>query len=278
MAQPDAKATKAGAGPASVQGQPGTQASAGSRPARPPILVTSASFAPIRQALVASAVRNAKNVGSAPQGGAVILLDTTSDLFVEQRVTAIRDALKAAGITKIKEIRFEKRCHARRARLVRVPSCQPRFRDGLLTRPPELPSQPKVSTRLAAERPLISAGYTIGRPTRQVGSRYGEFAALAEFVPTRLLRKAISTAIAVAQGRDVPRRVEVPIAFHDSPENTGVASAQLKGRIGSRPRPSPNECAKVASRPPGVRHGVEIASWMLVQCNSVRGNGATPWP
>ena len=38
-----------------------------------------------------------------------------------------------------------------------------------------------------------------------------DVAAVAEFTPMRLLRKAITTAAALAQGKDVPSRVELPI-------------------------------------------------------------------
>ena len=230
VAQPDAKAAKAGAGPASVQGQAqGAQASAGSRPPAPLILVSFGSFAPTSKALVASAARNTKNMGNDPHGGAVILLDSTSDLYVEQRATAMRDALNVAGITKIKEIRFEKSATRVEPVLSEFLRANPDF---VMVFPLDHQSylaNRKVSTDLRPERPLISAGYTADdQLARSV--QMGEFAALAEFMPTRLLRKATSTAIAVAQGRDVPRRVELPIAFHDSPENTGVGAPLLKGR------------------------------------------------
>ena len=104
----ETKSAKADTSPAPVQSQSqGGQTSSGSRPAAPLVLVTPVSFAPTAKLLVASAIRNAKNSGLDPEGGAVLLLDTKSDNLVEPRVTAVREALKDAGITKIKEIPFE---------------------------------------------------------------------------------------------------------------------------------------------------------------------------
>lgn len=46
--------------------------------------------------------------------------------------------------------------------------------------------------------------------------RVGDFAAVAGFVPMRLLRKAITTAVSLAQGRELPPRVELPLEVYDS--------------------------------------------------------------
>jgi ABC-type sugar transport system substrate-binding protein len=226
VAHADAKTGKVGASPAPIQG---TQASPGSRPARPPIVVMPPSFVPSAQLIVASAIRNAKNAGITPQKAAVLLVDTRSDSFVEQRVTAVRDALKAHQITTIKEIRFESDS-TRAARLLSdflranpdiVLVFALDYHSFIATR--------QVSNDLAAERSLIKAGYTSDEQLANT-TQFGEFAALAEFTPTRLIRKAITTAGAAAQGRDVPRRVEVQIIFHDSPEKTGVVKSQAKGQ------------------------------------------------
>jgi ABC-type sugar transport system substrate-binding protein len=214
----DAKTAKAGAGSVPVHG---TQASPGSRPR---IVVAPPPFATSARLLVASAVRSAKNGEIAPQKKAVILLDTASDAFVEPRVTAMRDALKAAGITTIKEIRFN--ADAKRAGSLLTEFLLANLDYVMIF---SLDHQSFIASRevvneLAADRHMISAGYTSDEQLAK-SIQYGEFAALAEFVPTRLIRKAITIAITAAQGRDVPRIVEVPIIFHDSDEKTGLAKA-----------------------------------------------------
>jgi ABC-type sugar transport system substrate-binding protein len=225
----DAKTGNVGASPAPVQSNP---ASPGSRSARPPIVVTPPSFVPSAQLVVASAIRNAKNAGIASQKAAVLLLDTRIDSFVEQRVTAVRDALKANGITTIKEIRFESDSLRAAKLLSDFLRANP---DVVMIFPLDYQSfvaSRQVSDALSEERSLIKAGYTSDEQLANT-ARNGEFAALAEFAPTRLVRKAITTASAAAHGRDVPRRIEMPINFHDSPEKTGVAKLQAK-----RPRKS----------------------------------------
>ena len=123
------------------------------------------------------------------------------------------------------------------------------------------PTSQRRTRRGAPLRSWQATPRTNNSPTRP---RSGEFAALAEFVPTRLVRKAITTAVAAAQGRDVPRRVEIPISFHDSPENDG-ASAKLQAK-----HKAPRRRTRSVSPPvrdhdrPAVRHGVEVASWMFL--------------
>jgi ABC-type sugar transport system substrate-binding protein len=214
----DAKTAKAGAVSVPVHG---TQASPGSRPR---IVVAPPPFATSAGLLVASAVRSAKNGQIAPQKKAVILLDTTSDAFVEPRVTAIRDALKAAGITTIKEIRFNGDAKRAQSLLTEFLLANPDYVMVFSLDHQSFIASREVINELAAERPMISAGYTSDEQLAK-SIQYGEFAALAEYVPTRLIRKAITIAITAAQGRDVPRIVEVPIIFHDSNEKTGLSNA-----------------------------------------------------
>ncbi len=112
----------------------------------------------------------------------------------------------------------------------------------------------KVSPDLRPERPLISAGYTMDdQLARSV--QMGEFAALAEYMPTRLLRKATSTAIAVAQGATCRAALSCRSLFTTRLRIPAWRTLSSRAAIDSRPRPSPIEYARFASRPPGVRHG-----------------------
>ena len=49
--------------------------------------------------------------------------------------------------------------------------------------------------------------------------RVGDFAAVAGFVPNRLIRKAITTAVSLAQGHEVPSRVEFAVEVPWRPVN-----------------------------------------------------------
>ena len=66
----------------------------------------------------------------------------------------------------------------------------------------------------------------------------GEFAAIGVFVPTRMIRKAISLAVAAARKQEVPSSVEIPVAVHDSPPTTGAPHFQAEMK--TRPQESPS--------------------------------------
>ena len=59
-----------------------------------------------------------------------------------------------------------------------------------------------VAGDIVEKRPFIQAGYTSDDNLPRM-ARHGEFAGIGEYVPIRLVRKAIDTAVAAAQGREV---------------------------------------------------------------------------
>ncbi len=89
-----------------LSGGVGTQ---GASSAPSPILVTPEPFTASARKLVAAAIRNAKNANLKPENGAIILINSAGDAFLPDRVAAIRDALKAAGVKSIQEVRFVRR-------------------------------------------------------------------------------------------------------------------------------------------------------------------------
>jgi ABC-type sugar transport system substrate-binding protein len=217
-------AAKAGASPGQDQS---TQTSAGSRRPAPLVVVTPPSFAPTSKQLVASAIRITKNMGADPNAGTVVLYEAKADLFVEKRLTAMRDALKAAGITKVKEIRFEGDNKVAEKALTDFLNANPTFVMIFALDHQGFVANRQVANALKEKRPLVSAGYTWDDHLANM-AQYGEFAAIAEYVPIRLIRKATSTAIAMAQGKEMPSQVEIPLVVHDSPENAGVNKFQGK--------------------------------------------------
>ena len=64
----------------------------------------------------------------------------------------------------------------------------------------------------------------------------GDFAAVAGFNPTALVRKAISTAVKLSGGQDVPSRIEVPVDVFESPEKstTPQSPAYYKSKDASK--------------------------------------------
>ena len=205
------------------------KAASPSPPPAPEILVAPPAFADSAKQLVAAAIRNARNAKLKPEGGALILVNTAADFLSPDRLAALRAALQAAGITSIEELRFAKDNQAAHKLLIQRLWADSKpvlvfSVDGQGT----LAANQAVS-EIAPERPFIQAGYCSDESQfRMVAA--GEFAAQAEYAPSRLIRKGISTAVAVAQGREVPSRVDVPVEIRVSPEKTGAPGMQAQYR------------------------------------------------
>ncbi len=202
------------------------EGSAATKPARGRvIMIVPPSFTESAGQLVASAIRNAKNASLDPTAGAIVVVNTVSDPFVDERARAIRDQLKRAGVKEVNEIRFASR----------VEDCVRQLTERLKKDPkptlvfgvdsPSMSGCREVSNQLVEERPFITAGYSADE---QLGmtARSGDLAAVADFMPTRLVRKAIAMAAEVADGKAVPDTIELAIVFHDSPSSTGIPRTQ----------------------------------------------------
>ena len=83
----------------------------------------------------------------------------------------------------------------------------------------------EAAGQVGDKHPFVRAGYTSddGR-TRMV--RAGEYAAVGEYEPTRLIRRAITVAAAAAQRRESKEREEIPVNVQESPAGSGAASVQ----------------------------------------------------
>jgi ABC-type sugar transport system substrate-binding protein len=194
--------------------------------AKPFVLVAPSSFTESARQLVTSAVRNAKNARLDPKGGAVILINTLGDPFIHDRTLAIRTALKENGITVVEEISFSKSADLgakllkgklnANSKLVLVFAIDGLSTTALRRLMPEL-----IPDRLFVQSAFASDGNYVDM------TRAGDFAAVAGFVPNRIIRKAISTAVGLSQGRDVAVKVEVPVEVHDSDEKASTPQSPL---------------------------------------------------
>jgi hypothetical protein len=88
--------------------------------------------------------------------------------------------------------------------------------------------------QIVSERPLVLAGYAEDENYAQA-TQTGEFAAIAEFAPLRVLRRAVTTAVALAQGQDLPRRIEIPINVSDSPAKSAVPKSSTSKKSNAKP-------------------------------------------
>ncbi|MFI5455385.1 MAG: sugar ABC transporter substrate-binding protein [Isosphaerales bacterium] len=206
--------------------QPGTGPGAATVPnprsRKPLVVVKPPPFASSAQQLVASAIRNAKNAHLAPQGGAVLVINTIGDPFIQDRVAAIRSALEAIGISTIKEVSFSKMSEEGSKLLTARLKADPK-----LVLVFSVDSLSSMAARTAMNqillvRPFIAAGYA-AEESYASATQMGDFAAVALFAPTRQVRKAVNAAVALAQGRTVPSLIELPIVVSDSPADSTTA-------------------------------------------------------
>ncbi len=206
----------------------------GGQPSKPPILVGAPSFSSSAKQLVESAIRNARNGGLDPKRGAILVVNTVSDAFAGERSTAIREALKNAGINDIDEVRFaykadlankilsdRLKANTKAVMVFGLDSqCLPVIRQ-------------MTSEEDLANRPFVMAGY-VSDDRINAFTQNGDIAALAEFNSTRLVRKAITAAASAGQGKEVPQHIDIPVLFHDSPPGSGVP--QHRGQPSGLPR------------------------------------------
>jgi ABC-type sugar transport system substrate-binding protein len=198
------------------------------------IVVAPPPFADSARQLVASAIRNARNAKLNPEGGALIMVNTAGDPLIADRVAAIREALTATGIIAIDEIRFMRDFQAGKKLLVERLRSDPKPTLVLSADAQGTSAANQGATEIAGERPFIQAGYVADDHLSRLVAM-GEFGALAEFATTRLTRKAVSTAVAAAQGRDVASRVELPVVIQDSPPKSGAPGVQARYQARKKP-------------------------------------------
>jgi ABC-type sugar transport system substrate-binding protein len=204
--------------------RPGAAKPANPPPTRPAVLVKAPPFASSAGQLVASALRNAENAHLEPRGGAVIIINTLGDPFIPDRVAAIRTALEAAGVTKISEVSFSKQFEVGSKVLTEKLQADPKIVLVFTVDSLSSLAAREVMNKLVSDRPFIMAGYASEDSYAQ-STRMADFAAVATYAPTKVLRKAMSTAVAIAQGRNLPGLIEFPIDVHDSPAESTTAKS-----------------------------------------------------
>jgi ABC-type sugar transport system substrate-binding protein len=204
--------------------QAGPAAGAGRRPV---VLVATAPFLPSANQLISSAFRNAKNGKLDPRGGALIVINSKGDFMIEDRVSAIRSALRGSLVTAVDEIRFSDDLEAGARLVVERLRAKPKLAMVFSVDSLSSAAIRHAKDEIVSERPFVIAGYAAEENYSEL-AQYAEFAAVAEFAPLRVVRRAITTAVALARGRELPGRIEIPIVVNDSPETAGVPKSHTR--------------------------------------------------
>jgi DNA-binding LacI/PurR family transcriptional regulator len=203
--------------------------------------------------LVDAALNNARNIGFAPDGGAVLVINTASDSMAADRTAAFRAALNAAGVSPVKELEFSGDIKDVRAKLAELIKGNHKIGMVLSNDHVGLTASFQALNDLPEGRSYVVAGYTTDESSARMTSS-GEFAGAAVYAPERMVRKAIASAAAVARGEKVADRVELMVPVNLSPATSG-APKMYKRMAGPGPPPgtgkspapggaSPNEPVK----------------------------------
>jgi hypothetical protein len=193
----------------------------------PFILVRPQSFVESARRLVTLSMRNAKNANLNPEAGAILLIPAAGDAFIPDRVAAVREALEVAKVSPVDEIRMSREGDDGVKRLTKRLEADSRTAMVFAFDFVSTSACNKVATDIGEKRPFIQAGYTSDDSLPRMALA-GEFAAIADYVPVRLVKKAVSTAVAVAQGREITDPVEVPNLVRESPPSTGAPRMQAQ--------------------------------------------------
>ena len=216
---------------------PGAQGAPKSGSARPFVLVAPPSFTESARQLVSSAIRNAKNAQKLdPNGGS-----SDRSQYRRRLPSAVIERwpfappLKDNRIIAVEEITFSKsadvgakllkeKLHAN-SKLVLVFAI-----DGLSTS-----ALRSVMAELIPDRLFVQSAFAAEGNYADM-TRAADFAAVAGFIPNRVLRKAIIAAVSLSQGRDVPTRIEVPVELHDSDEKSSTPQSPIYYKSKSPPK------------------------------------------
>ncbi|MDR3619849.1 MAG: substrate-binding domain-containing protein [Paludisphaera borealis] len=186
----------------------------------PMILVAHEELKPSAATLVADAMRAAKNGKIATDAGAVILVDPTVDALFQDRVNALRDVLKAAGVKKIEELPFAKTIKDGETKLVEYLKAHPETTLVFAVDAGGMLAADDATGVLKTDHRFVIAGYSSNEAARsQV--MMGEYAALGVFGVDRLFRRAVNVAAGILKGSKIPERVEIEIPILESSETAG---------------------------------------------------------
>jgi ABC-type sugar transport system substrate-binding protein len=214
--------------PVVVVGRPVVEAGKSKVPgAAPLILVAPHVFAESAHRLVDLSIRNLQKAKVDPARGALILITGPADRLLPDRAGAIRKALADAKIDAVEELRVSRELTAGSKAL------KQRLQED--TKPVMVlfldwngaSIARDAASDLGEGRSLVLAGYTADE-TRNRMVLTGDYAAVAEYDPSRLVRKAVNVAAAAAQGRESRELEEVSINILESPLGSGLTTVQTK--------------------------------------------------
>ncbi|AMV40611.1 sugar ABC transporter substrate-binding protein [Planctomyces sp. SH-PL62] len=191
------------------------------------IVVAPKPFRESADRIVELAMRNAGNGKVDPKAGAAILAETPSDPTIGERLVALKEALAAAGVAEVGEVRFARDLEAARAVLLDYLKAHPKTTLVLGADGFGVDVAEDVAGDAAKDgRPYVVAGYSADESNAKSQTQVGEFAAIGVYSSDRLVRKGVNVAAKLVRGETIGDRVEMETPVLPSPISSGLA----KGR------------------------------------------------
>ncbi|MDG3008012.1 sugar ABC transporter substrate-binding protein [Paludisphaera mucosa] len=198
------------------------------------IVVAPKPFGESAARIVQVAARNAVTGKTDPKAGAVILVHEPSDPLVGDRVAALKEALQAAGVGEVGEVRFSGEAKDVEPGLHEYLAAHPKATLVLAT---DAAGVAGAQTSIKPDRPYVVAGYSDDESACKALTNAGEYAAIGVYVADRLFRKGVNVAAHVLRGDTVADRVEIDTPILASPLQSGLPRGPVeplgpgKGRL-----------------------------------------------
>ncbi|WP_337176692.1 hypothetical protein [Paludisphaera sp.] len=182
--------------------------------------------------IVALAIRNATNGKLDPKSGALVVVRPDADPFVADRVAALKEALGAAGVAKVDELRVDADATAAGDAVAEAVAEAVKSRPGvtlvLATDGASLVAAADAATEsVGTDRPFVPAGYTWDEPTAKSQASVGTYAAAGIYAQDRLFRKAVYIAARALRGEDPAGRVEIDTPVLESPPDAALPRPRI---------------------------------------------------
>lgn len=194
------------------------------------VVVAPSPFKASAARIVELAIRNATNGKIDPKSGALVVVRPDADPFVADRAAALKEALGAAGVAKVDELRVDATAagDALAEAVAEAVNSRPGVTLVLATDGTSLVAAADAATEsVGTDRPFVPAGYTWDEPTAKSQASVGTYAAAGIYAQDRLFRKAVYIAARALRGEEPAGRVEIDTPVLESPPNAALPRPRI---------------------------------------------------
>lgn len=198
------------------------------------ITVGAAPFGPSAKRLVELAMRNAGNGKLDPKAGALVVVRPDADPLAGDRIAALKEALRAAGVATVDEVALGDDPTASAATVAEAVKAHPAVTLVLASDGPALSAADLATGIVKDARPYVVAGFTDNESYAKSQTPTGEYAAAGVYAHDRLFRKGVNVAARALRGDKTADRVDVDTPLLESPRFSALPHARYEPTGGKR--------------------------------------------